>query len=224
MATNSKTILSQQIEDEQNRIREVCVKSRAIEYLALLGKVTQTKWYTDKQIAVALGEKTYAAITFLDKFMNQHYKRHQIGDLMRDDVSDIEAYKKKVAEFIYDEEKSVAIFSLMIDIINKWLIQNEKVIASDALKQIQRDIIEAHNTEFTKNHCVYHFYSDGEITSTKGGDIYGMRSTFLIAPPLKDKYQLELPLSHNVFSYAIVESEEIAQGFRNRLINLANIA
>ena len=90
---------------------------------------------------------------------------------------------------------------------------------SDFLQQISECIASAHNpalvikTESPNGNIIHHVYSDGEITSQKGGWAYLQRSEFTEVFPKFGKQFIDLfPIKTNNrydgnFSYAIVTEE-----------------
>jgi len=78
--------------------------------------------------------------------------------------------------------------------------------------------------ESPNGNIIYHIYSDGEITSQKGGWAYLQRSEFtsLYALQLKKKYYDLFPIKHSAnISYAIV-TEKDANTIRQMMIETDN--
>jgi hypothetical protein len=207
-----------EVEKQRSRLREACATNAAMSYLNLIGKITGMQYPTDKLLKETIG-KTYEHIEFLQKFLHSNYPTNDLSFMYRD-VTDTQAFIKKVDTWIFNHEKMNALYTVMIDILQKWLEQNTKVISENHLISLQTDIVAAHDLKLIKENHVYHFYSDGEITSTKGGEIYGTRSTFSMSPPLIDKFMLTLPMQNSGLTYAVVTYEK-AKEFRERMIQIA---
>lgn len=90
---------------------------------------------------------------------------------------------------------------------------------SDFLQQIRDFITSAHNpglvieTESPNSNIIYHVYSDGEITSQKGGWAYLQRSVFtLVYPKFRNQFIDLFPIKQTTrygdCSYAIVTEED----------------
>ena len=89
----------------------------------------------------------------------------------------------------------------------------------DDLKTLQDDVVVAHNMELTKEDHVTTFWADGEITSEKGGELYGLRSTFITGIAVTKHPLLQLPIPGSSMTSAIVTDKQ-ATVFRERLKHL----
>jgi hypothetical protein len=88
----------------------------------------------------------------------------------------------------------------------------------ESLESIADFIKNAHNPnlvipeESPNGNWIYHIYSDGEVTSQKGGWAYLQRSEFNENySRCKNKYNNLFPMNRNEFTYAIVTRENALQ-------------
>lgn len=93
-----------------------------------------------------------------------------------------------------------------------------------SLEVIMKYIKNAHNPklvilkESPNGNIIYHIYSDGEITSQKGGWAYLQRSEFNVNYiTCKNKYNNLFPINRGEFTYAIVTEHDALQ-IQNMLI------
>lgn len=93
-----------------------------------------------------------------------------------------------------------------------------------SLEVIMKYIKNAHNPnliipeESPNGNIIYHIYSDGEITSQKGGWAYLQRSEFNVNYiTCKNKYNNLFPINRGEFTYAIV-TEHDALRIQNMLV------
>ena len=85
------------------------------------------------------------------------------------------------------------------------------------------------NNESPNANIIYHLYSDGNITSQKGGWAYGQRTEFIAASSIDikmnldiDKFKYLLSTNTTTFGYIIV-SEENARLIRAEMVKLTEM-
>ena len=61
-------------------------------------------------------------------------------------------------------------------------------------------------------------YNDGEIVTTKGGNAFLHRSFFTQVPKLNN-VNIQMPVKHGIYSFAIVANLEIAKMIRSNMEN-----
>jgi hypothetical protein len=71
--------------------------------------------------------------------------------------------------------------------------------------------------ESPNGNIIYHVYSDGEITSQKGGFAYLKRSEFTEKSSIECKKKYVFPIKKDEYSYAIVTKND-AYKIRDRLV------
>jgi len=116
-------------------------------------------------------------------------------------------------------------------------IQTEEPMdVQSQIAQLNAEIIEAHNKHYETcptglwqpnespngNH-MYHLYSDGEITSQKGGWAYGQRSVFQWSSPVPGikKLKFDFPKKHQqVEETYVILTEKECNEFRYQMIEL----
>ena len=113
--------------------------------------------------------------------------------------------------------KAYEIMNLLLD---NWVNNYKaKEIDPKLLSAFEAKVCAAHNIELTKEYHVFHFYSDGSIDNTKGGDCYGMRSVFSTEPKVLGCPKLSFPERCNKYTYAVLTKAQ-AEQFRNELLAL----
>ncbi len=144
---------------------------------------------------------------------------------IKDKTVDWEQACKEMKEFIEKVKKHAHINHVMVMIYQQKYdeIKSEALEKAthkdDMIKEIEELAKEHHDMSLVKERHVTHLYNDGEITSQKGGDIYGMRNqhcmySALIVPPIS--FPIE---DRNGFSYAIL-TDENANMIRNKMKQL----
>jgi hypothetical protein len=91
------------------------------------------------------------------------------------------------------------------------------------IQTIQNYINMSHNNSLISNNTIYHIYSDGEITSQKGGIDYLQRSEFTNKLSIPNGNSLELIFPNQGYknTYAIVCLKD-ALNIRNMMVKYIN--
>jgi hypothetical protein len=96
------------------------------------------------------------------------------------------------------------------------------------LEELNNDSLVNHKESPNAN-IIYHLYSDGNITSQKGGWAYGQRSEFIVASSIDikmnldiDKFKYLLTTTTTTFGYIIV-SEENGRLIRAEMVKLTKM-
>lgn len=223
--TVSASPIQVEIEKHRDRIRSG-PRSRDMRYLNLIKKAVPPKhralFASEEQIKLTLGVELDTTLTYLSRFQRKSCSRHDISHLMNGIFEDVAAFGKMVDEYLEDEKKHAEITEVMIALLKDWIEKNQKHVPHELLVDLERDMWAANNNKWIQQQHVWEIWSDGEIITTKGGDLYGARSEFSFHPPLLHKFNMKLPRVRNELSYCTVETEEIAIGFRNRMKEIAD--
>jgi hypothetical protein len=120
--------------------------------------------------------------------------------------------------FLKNNEMTVQIFEVAIFLLESFAKPHRKIIPFEKLAELHKDIMLAHDEKWIQQAYVTELWSDGEITSQKGCDLYQYRSVFTREPPFNHSFEWTLARKHsNGQSYVILESEEVASAFRARM-------
>lgn len=194
------------------------VYSLAMQYYSLIGQVTGGTYRDLREIRggddlardlQSLKDKLSVGETWLPEF--------QVGD-----PANLETLRGRVENYLRYVAGLVPVYQEMISLVTAWIAARAKTVPFVASEELQKQIWQAHDEKWIHRAHVTTLYSDGEITSEKGGELYGARSVFTVAPPLLNKFELRLPLARGDCSYAILESVEVARDFRERMESLAS--
>ena len=172
-----------------------------------------------KNISIFLGTAFYnRIISARDEIMS----KYEFADIQKLFDRKVQTY----VEYLQYEKDVVALEELVKQLnqiydpiqkeVNEWIEAHTlKIPANDAdLIQLRADVEKAHDRKWIQQDHVWEFHNDGSITSTKGRDLYGMRSVFQSEPDLKAKFEWKLPIEYGTESHAIVETEEVALTLR----------
>lgn len=113
------------------------------------------------------------------------------------------------------------------NLTNNTMTFNEEIVAAHNKHFETSPTGLVHPNESPNGNTIYHLYSDGEITSQKGGWAYLQRSEFSDwnNPTISGYQKLNLKLpgdANNCMSYAVLTYEECIN-FRKRMIELIKI-
>ena len=194
-------------------------RNNALYFIGLLkkccnGKCDGTYGPSDKQTLEIFGLETFTTIKQIDGLANE-YRRHDIRDVMENTT------EQKVKEYLEDNLDECKIYDVLVLLIETWIKKNKKEFIDT---ELEKEICAADDDKWIQQDHVIELYSDGRITSQKGRDLYGWRSVFSVAAPLLHDFKMKLPrkTGGDDRTYAILESEELALAFRDRMITLSN--
>ncbi len=75
------------------------------------------------------------------------------------------------------------------------------------IQAINDQVLKLHDIKYTKEYHVYELYSDGEILTTKGGELYGDR-TFFSDMPAMILPEFTFPIKNKNLSYAVMTCKD----------------
>lgn len=128
-------------------------------------------------------------------------------------------------EYIITYKRISLVIKELVDILEKAIsnLSNKSVavLTEDRLEKIKALASEFHNPSLAKKNTVTHIYNSGEITSQKGGDIYGSRTEFILFPAIPEykNIQIEFPMKCFPDTYAIV-TDSNAKKIRQLMIDV----
>ena len=219
------------IEQLRDRIRSAPLPA-TIHYLNRLSVAVggAKKYPTDSDVRAHCGDELAITLNSLMELIESYDSQHRsISELMDETIteSDVDKYlecNKMVCQLTYT----------LILLVDHWIETHRKIVPASQLEGLLREICLAHDTKWTQQHNVTLLYSDGEITSQKGGELYGLRSVFTLesalpahfecarsAPDGASHLEWQFPMSENEQSYAIVESLEVARAFREKMVAIS---
>jgi hypothetical protein len=161
-----------------------------------------------------------ADLTTTIKVLMDHaesYHNHDIA--MALDKQQLPVTDQTVDDYLKNVANERHIYETLITLVESWIKKNRKDFHDP---QLEAEICAADNDEWINQDDVTEFYNDGQITSQKGGELYGHRSVFTMAPALLHNFNLTLPRKNGERTFAIVKSTEVAGSFRDRMIALSN--
>ena len=170
---------------------------------------------SDPQIKEVFGQEIASAIELFHTLLKQ-YRKHDIRELMEGEITE-----EKVKAYLEDNLNICHIYNALCLLIENWIEKNKKEIDDE---QLVKEICAAHDEKWINQDHVTELYDDGHITSQKGGELYGWRSVFTFHPALLHNFKMKLPRKEggeNGRTYAILESQEVAVAFRNRMVALS---
>lgn len=89
---------------------------------------------------------------------------------------------------------------------------------NEKISELQGFIASRHKPECRERSMVWQVWEDGEVTLTKGGELWGLRSLHMMQGGHVSPFPLEvMPVQETRHSYAIVESEEVANEIRTAM-------
>jgi len=171
---------------------------------------------SEEEIKTVFGQEIASAIELFHRLLKQ-YRKHDIRELMEGEITE-----EKVKAYLDDNLNSCHIYNTLCLLIENWIEKNKKEIVDENL---EKEICAAHDEKWIDQDHVTELYDDGHITSQKGGELYGWRSVFTFHPALLHNFKMKLPRKEggeNGRTYAILESQEVAVAFRDRMIALSN--
>lgn len=208
------------VENELNKIR-THPKPRIMTYLNLIKSAVQPKgmFPNDEEMEATFGKDVTTLLHQLHN-VDIYISCSDIFDRKITNDEELEDLRKDVAKFLKNEKKTSKIIDVQIMIVKKWIKEHTKTFTQEQLAPILEKVRSAHDEKWIQQEHVTELWSNGEIISTKGGELYGYRSNFSRSPSLSNKFNWEFPMKSGNLSYAIVESEEVANELRNMMLSL----
>jgi hypothetical protein len=186
---------------------------------------------SDEELELALGPEHTKFIITLSKLISKLFPEMtfmtELQKVIENNESPAPGLADKLRAHIADMQK-------MVDAVNTQINYLEMIIAQrkeQAQKKVEanQDEVDAINDLVAKLHSednatqandAYELYSDGEIMSTKGGELYGLRSKFQRVCPMILAPVFKFPLKKGNFTYAILKRED-CYAIRERMAKLS---
>ncbi len=202
-------------------------------YLRLLKIVTNSNNIpSDEETIKAIGENANNTIKYLYMLEEKRKIDYEINRKVYNIKNEIDdKLIQEVDQYIKNNEYVSKINDMRIMILSDIIKENESKIElqenKNEINEINKEVKSLHNPKLKENMRVYHLWSDGEIDSTKGGEIYNMRSTFTMKPPItKNGSYFSFPVLNdgkdNSQTYAIIEEND-AYMIREKMKKILNV-
>lgn len=217
-------IMSQkEIQELYSQYQDIVHNIRSMYAMELLNKLCVSTMNphslapTDNQMKEALGEesanficklldlnnRTYPKMTF-DKELRKAIQDGEVVDGLADQLKEYNTQLRKVVDITNTQ---IIYLEQLID-ERKELVQQKTDANSEEVKAINDLVAELHDLANADTDHAYELFNDGEIQTTKGGELYGQRSSFQSEKPMLLAPVFEFPLKRGKYSYAVLKYED----------------
>ncbi len=211
-------------EIQRDRIREE-PKPRTMYYLNLLTSIVQPVDYlpSDEEERKVLGDELATTLQFLLAHCALLIQKYDITDIMGREIKTDQDFQKlsdDIDGYIENNKIGIQFKEVMINLLKTWVEEHKKAVPFDKLKELHQEIMAAHDEKWIDQSNVTELWSNGEITSQKGGQLYGYRSVFSIAAPFRDNFDWTFAKTRCNESFVILESSAVAKQFRLKMAEI----
>jgi hypothetical protein len=189
---------------------------RETTYIDLLRKITNSKYPTDEESERILGSKIWNALQVISE--TYELPDTNIYELLN---KPNDANFSQMKTWLRKNELCVIGMELQIKILENWITSRAREIPEDIIKKFEEKVASLHDwslTEIQGDHC-HRLWSDGEINSTKSGDIYGLRNVFVDESEVLGCPKFKFPVESGRYSYAVLPLET-AQELRKEILEM----
>jgi len=182
---------------------------------------------TEQQMQAALGEESANFICKLLDLINHTYPKMTFSEelataMLHGEVADgladrVKEYNAQLQKVVTITNTEIIYLEQLID-ERKALVQLKADENSEEVRAINGLVAELHDLANADADHAYELFSDGEIQTTKGGELYGERSYFQCEKPMLLAPVFEFPLKRGKYTYAILKHEDCC-AIRNRMAN-----
>lgn len=208
--------LYSQYQDIGNNIRSMY----AMELLNKLCASTMNPYSlgpNEDQMKEALGEESTNFICKLLNLINHNYpemtfdkefrKAIQDGEVADELADQLKEYNTQLQKIVDITNTEIIYLEQLID-ERKELVQQKADANSEEVKAINDLVAKLHDLANANAPEAYELFNDGEIQTTKGGELYGQRSSFQSEKPMQLPPVFKFPLKRGNYTYAVLKPED----------------
>ncbi len=187
---------------------------------------TIRKFPSDEELELSIGISNTQVLKQLKDLSHYHFPNMSQFSIARanpNDPQSIETIRqaiKKMQNVVYISKTQILFLEQLIEARQKLAEQKAQANLGE-VQAINELVWSLHSrSNATDSHHAYELFEDGEVQTTKGGELYGERSYFQTAGPMILADVFKFPCHRSGFTFAILKHEDCL-AIRERMLKLA---